>query len=260
MHKRECKKRAAEIFDEALFKQPPPNDECPICMLRLPIIAEDTNYYACCGKTLCMGCIHADRIENSRTICPFCRTPWPTSAREALERLKKRAEGDDADGMNTLGYYYCNGSGGLPRDDGKANKLFLRAGQLGHSKAYGNLASSYERGEGVEKDMMKAKHYWELAAMRGDAGSRYNLGVFEERTGNMSRAVKHWMLAAGAGYDESLKTIRGCFLKGHATKDDFEKALRAHKDAKDETKSDQREAAAAYYNEINSCNGGLEGK
>ena len=34
-------------------------------------------------------------------------------------------------------------------------------------------------------------------------------------------------------------------MNGHATKDDFEKALRAHKDAKDEMKSDQRDAAAA---------------
>ena len=32
-----------------------------------------------------------------------------------------------------------------------------------------------------------------------------------------------------------------------ATKDDFEKALRAHKEASDEMKSDQREAAAAFY-------------
>ena len=30
-HKRVCKKRAAEIFDEALFKQPPLNEDCPIC-------------------------------------------------------------------------------------------------------------------------------------------------------------------------------------------------------------------------------------
>jgi hypothetical protein len=36
-------------------------------------------------------------------------------------------------------------------------------------------------------------------------------------------------------------------MAGHATKDDFEKALRAHKDSKDEMKSEQREAAAAFY-------------
>jgi hypothetical protein len=55
------------------------------------------------------------------------------------------------------------------------------------------------------------------------------------------------VIAAGAGYDNSLTAIRQCFLNGHATRDDFEKALRAHKEAKDETKSDQRDAAAAFY-------------
>ena len=39
--------------------------------------------------------------------------------------------------------------------------------------------------------------------------------------------------------------IRLCFLNGHATKEEFERALRAHKDAKDEMKSDQRDAVAA---------------
>ena len=53
------------------------------------------------------------------------------------------------------------------------------------------------------------------------------------------------MISAGAGNKESLKEIRECFLKGHTTKDDFEKALRTHKEASDEMKSHQREAAAA---------------
>ena len=54
------------------------------------------------------------------------------------------------------------------------------------------------------------------------------------------------MISAGAGHDESLKGIRQCYMAGHATKDDFEKALRAHKEAQDDMRSDQREEAAAY--------------
>ena len=72
----------------------------------------------------------------------------------------------------------------------------------------------------------------------------------------MGRMVKHCMMtAAGAGYDwgrqvragfdESLDAIRHFFLDGHATKDDFEKALRAHKESKDEMTSVQRQEAAA---------------
>ena len=93
----------------------------------------------------------------------------------------------------------------------------------------------------------KAKYYYELAAMGGSITARHNLGACEKDAGNMDRAVKHWMIAAGAGCDKSLKAIRVCYLDGDATKDDFEKALRAHKEAKDEMKSEQREAAAAQY-------------
>jgi hypothetical protein len=34
-HKNACKRRAAELHDEALFR-PPPKEDCPICFLLLP--------------------------------------------------------------------------------------------------------------------------------------------------------------------------------------------------------------------------------
>ena len=49
-HKKACKKRAAELRDEALFKEPPPREECPICMLPLPLDAEKYSFKSCCGK------------------------------------------------------------------------------------------------------------------------------------------------------------------------------------------------------------------
>ena len=64
----------------------------------------------------------------------------------------------------------------------------------------------------------------------------------------MSRAVKHFMIAAGAGYDDSLKSIRDCFMQGHATKDELEKAQCSHKQAQDEMRSDQRDLAVRVWN------------
>ena len=58
-HKKECRKRAAELHEEALFKQPPINEDCPICFLRLPSMDTGWKYMSCCGKMLCSGCIHA---------------------------------------------------------------------------------------------------------------------------------------------------------------------------------------------------------
>ena len=71
----------------------------------------------------------------------------------------------------------------------------------------------------------------------------------------MDRALKHWTIAVAAGHDTSLKNIRICFLNGHVSKDDFERALRAHKEAADEMKSDQREAAAAAARSAQAAHG-----
>ena len=232
--------------DEELFKEPPPSVECPICFLPPPLDESQIQYRACCGKNICAGCVYADMKENNRTLCPFCRTPEPTSDSELIERMKERAGGDDSVAIYNLGCYYRDGGMGLRQNNNKANKLWIRAGELGYAAAYNNVGNSYRNGRGVERDVGKARYYFELAAMGGDVKARHNLGVLEKREGNMNRAVKHFAISAGAGDDESLTAIRKYFLNGHATKDDFEMALRVHKEAADEMKSDQREAAASF--------------
>ena len=246
MHKKECKQRAAELKDEALFKQPPPREECGVCLLTLPLSEREISYQMCCGKTICIGCIYGvAQTDGNRILCPFCRTPGVTSDGEAIERRNKRIEYNDAVAMNQLASYYDRGIAGFPRDYEKAMELWLRAGELGYAMAYYNIADSYRGGGGVERDMDKAKHYFELAAMGGHAVARHNIGCIEGGAGKMDRALKHYMIAAGAGCDDSLPIIRQLFMNGHATKNDFEKALRAHKEAKDDMMSDQREAALA---------------
>ena len=110
-----------------------------------------------------------------------------------------------------VGPYYFRGEIGLPQDQAKAVKLWLRAGELGHAAAYFNLGTAHDFGEGVKKDETKAKYYYELAALRGDAAARHNLGALEEEEGNISRAMTHWMISAGQGCDISLKVIRELF-------------------------------------------------
>ncbi|KAL7526243.1 hypothetical protein ACHAWF_001693, partial [Thalassiosira exigua] len=111
---------------------------------------------------------------------------------------------------------------------------------------YHNVAQSYLYGEGVERDMRKARYYWELAAEGGNVDSRYNLGVDEEKAGNYERAIRHFMISAGAGDDDSLVAIRNSYAQKLVTKDVFEKALRAHQKATDEMKSDRRDKAVEY--------------
>ena len=180
--------------------------------------------------------------------CPFCRVPLPESHKEIIERIKKRVEMDDANAICDLGCCYDQGIYGLPQDRAKALELWHRAGELGYASAYNNIGIAYYSCNGVERDMKKAKHYWELATMGGDADSRYNLGILEERVKNMSIAVKHHMIAVGCGYDRSLKKIREFYMNGHATKDDYARGLRAHQKYIDGIKSDQRDEAAEFDN------------
>jgi len=76
--------------------------------------------------------------------------------------------------------------------------------------------------------------------------SRYNIGLFEQQDkGNMDRALKHYKIAAGCGFSESLKQIQKLYASGYATKDDYMEALRAHQSCLVKIKSHQREKAAA---------------
>ena len=248
-HKKECRKRAAELHDEALFKQPPQLEDCQICLLRLPSLHTGYRYQSCCGKTICSGCIHAGATTGHDKLCPFCRAPAPTSDEENNKRVKKRIDLGDAQAMNVLGLNYNQGLHGLTQNHDKSLELWHRAAERGNAEAYHNIGCEYFNGEGVERDEKKAMHYWEQAAMNGNASSRFNLGNSEGIAGNRERALKHFMIAVGVGDDISMKTIQEMYKHGYATKDDYAQALKAYQAYLDDIKSDDRDKAAAYSQE-----------
>ena len=250
-HKKACKKRAAELHDEKLFKQPPPAEECPICFIRLPTLHTGRKYKTCCGKEICSGCSYAPVYDNQgnkvdEKKCAFCRTSYPTSKEEAVERLKKRVEVDDAIAIINLGSYYANGTNGYPQDMDKALELLHRAAELGYASADRSIGYAYDMGNGVEVDKKKAYHYYELAAMKGDLGARHNLGAMDIEAGNMDRATKHYMIAVrSSGYSKSLDGIKQMYSNGHATKEDYKRALQSYQTYLGEIKSVHRDKAAA---------------
>jgi TPR repeat protein len=107
------------------------------------------------------------------------------------------------------------------------------------------LSVMYHLGEGVEKDEEKKFYHLEEAAIGGHPKARHNLGYLEWKNGRLERAVKHWIIAANLGYDDSLYSLTHCYKDGMISKEDFAAALRAHQAAVDATKSPQREAAEA---------------
>ena len=233
-HKKECRRHAAELHDERLFNQPSPEEDCPLCFLTLPILNTGKTYMSCCGKMICSGCTYAPVYDDQGNVtaektCPFCRVVAPRTDEEAIEWNKKRAELDDPIAIYNLGCYYEKGRNEYRQDYTRALELYHQAGDLGYAQANSSIGYAYEVGQGVEVDKKKAIHYCELAAIRGCATARHNLGIEEENACNFDRALKHHIIAATGGYADSLNEIKELYSRGHATKEDYTKALQSTK-------------------------------
>jgi TPR repeat protein len=108
----------------------------------------------------------------------------------------------------------------------------------------------YRLGKGVEKDMEKAVYHWEKAAIGGHPDARHNLACTEERNGNMERAVKHLVIAANLGYEDSMKSLWMHYSAGNITKEELDATLRSHQAALDAMKSEQREIGEEVVKEF----------
>jgi tetratricopeptide (TPR) repeat protein len=248
-HEAMCKKRAAELRDEILFRQPESSDlgDCPICFLPLPIYtdSEKSVLMTCCIKIICKGCHYANALrelkERLEQTCPFCRHPVPTTKEEMETNKMKRVAANDPVAIREVGVKrYYEG------DYDSAFEYFTRAAGLGDVDAHHSLSVMYHEGQGVDKDEKKELYHLEEAAIAGNLFARYNLALIEGRNGRFDRAVKHFIIAANLGCDTSIQMLKEGYTGGLVSKEEFAAALRAHQAAVDATKSPQREAAAKF--------------
>ena len=241
-HAGKCRKRAAELRDELLFRQPESSHrgDCPICQLPFPLDINKCVYHSCCSKVACMGCVIAnmrrlkdERLEHS---CPFCRDVTLTS--DVKKMNMKRIQANDPSAICQAGTKRFNEGKFL-----ESIQHYSKAAELGDAEAHFKLAIMYRFGQGVEKDEKKEIYHLEEAAIKGHPDARYQLGITEGRKGREDRAEKHLIIAANLGHDQSLQTLKELYKTGSVSKEDFASTLRAHRDAVIATKSPQREAA-----------------
>jgi len=272
-HKKVCKLRAAEILcDEALFKDPPPKEDCPICFLPLPtrliccvslppatissvpiydfamaneeLAAEATEeYYTCCGKYICEGCIHSLRKSGNNWTCPFCKSEIDKTDEDEVEDLMKRVEVNDAGAMYVLGSNYYHGQLGLQQDRERAIELWTQAADLGSSKSHFHLGNEYHEGG----DSKKSNFHYEAAAMAGNEVYGFNLGCMEGRSRNIERAVKHWVIAASAGEYGAMHTLTKNFEQGWVSRDTIDSTLTAYNSSCAEMRSEARDTVIRIH-------------
>jgi hypothetical protein len=266
-HKKDCKLRAAELRDEALFKDPPSKEDCPICFLPMPSyliscvplppatistlpfydFARDhqelagkamDEYYPCCGKSICKGCVHSFAQSGNDDKCPFCNSSRDKTDEEDNEDLMKRAEVNDATSMNILAGCYQWGKAGFSQDHASAMELYTKSAELGCSKAHSHLGMIYCTGG----DLKKAKFHFEAAAMAGCEVARSNLGGLEAQSGNLERAIKHWTIAASAGHCIAMHNLLVYLKKGFVRRESIDSTLAAYNNSCAEFRSEARDA------------------
>ena len=269
-HKKVCKERAAELRDEALFKIPPPKDDCPICFLPMPrsvftcVSLPDAtlssvpihhfaianaglgdkdmeHYYSCCGKSVCKGCVHSFHVTGTENKCPFRNTELESNAAAGrrVEKITKRVEANDPASICMLAHYYLHGVGGFQQDHAMSKELYARAANLGYSKAHHYLGDVYYAGG----NMKKAKFHYEAAAMDGHEAARCNVGVIEAQSGNMERAVKHLTIAASAGQYIAMHSLTKFFEEGiGGSRESIDSILTAYNNSCSKMRSEARDA------------------
>ena len=273
-HKKLCKQRAAELRDEALFKDPPAKEDCPICFLPMPIELmccislppatiysvpihyfasaneahidlETDMYYPCCGKCICKGCVYTFCNSEQNGKCPFCTADQDgKTGEENVEDTMKRAEANDPVSMSILARKYYNGVLGVVQQDRtKAIELFTRSSELGYSDAHYNLAVYYYEGG----DKKKAKFHNEAAAMAGHEVARNWLACFEFQSGNIERAIKHWTIAASAGHYSAMFNLQVEFMKGAVSRESIDSILTSYNNSCAEMRSEARDATVRAH-------------
>jgi TPR repeat protein len=252
--------------DEALFKDPPPKEDCPICFRPMPVkliccvslppatilsvpiydIANENDklavlntevYHVCCGKSICEGCAYSLDQSGNDEKCPFCNSGGGKTDEENVDKLMKRVDVNDAASICLLATYYFGGVNSCPLDRTKAMELYTRAADLGYSKAHAHLGITYYDGG----DLTKAKFHFQAAAMAGHEEARVMMGVIELKVRNMERALKHFTIAASAGHYAAMNVMRTAFNDGLVSQESIDSILEAYNNSCAEMRSEARD-------------------
>ena len=110
---------------------------------------------------------------------------------------------NDAEAQSQLGTVYFYGLLGVEKNDVKAMHWYRMAADQGDANAQYNLGMMYKNGQGDAQDIGQAMRLFEMAANQGHANAQYNLGVMhsrDQREDRYSEAMKWYAMAAEQGH------------------------------------------------------------
>lgn len=233
----------AELVDVDLFAPIPPNEDCPICFLPLPLHYLETKFRLCCGKVMCGGC----HWSCGGRKCPFCNEEsLSISGQDKMSCFDKLMERGNQRAYMEMARNYCSGSY-VEKSYERCLDMCISAGQLGDAFAFLTIAWFYQGGFVVGKCEQKWRAFLEVAAKKGCAVGQDRLADLEMRIGSIDEAIRHWRVAASAGYQHAMDELMHVYREtGLLSKEDLDQTLCAFQQSNDEMKSENREKFRSF--------------
>ncbi|GGZ41802.1 SEL1-like repeat protein [Asticcacaulis endophyticus] len=117
---------------------------------------------------------------------------------KALVYYKEAALAGNADAQNAVGTYFYQGGDQIVKDDATARKWFEAAARQGQDDAMFNLGVMLMKGEGGDKDMVKAWVWFRLAQAKGHESAKAALTALEKRMTDADKAQALAILSPSA--------------------------------------------------------------
>ena len=244
-----------ETSDIDLFAPITEREECPICLLPLPIKEGQIVFMPCCGKDICKGCICKQKMNDVKNgtaheqKCAFCRQSPPNIVK-AIKKLMKK---NNPDAFMCMAFKHKLGEDGVLQSDTKALEMFIRAAELGHANAFEKLGYHYQCGIAVEQNISKAMEFYEVGAKKGSVNAHGMLAIFQERIGNINEGIEHKKVLASAGDQDSMDGLMKMYKGKLLSKEDMTITLRAFQASSHAMKSKDRDAASKVLGEFAIC-------
>ena len=249
----------AETADIDIFAPLPESEECPICLLPLPLDLNETSFNPCCGKTICFGCIYKNMLREKTNgdpskigLCAFCRQPI-IHDKNYIKRIRKLMKNNNPESYLHMAERYRSGKGVL-QSDTKSVEMYIRAAELGNANAFGYIGDDYRKGVVVEQSASKSLEFFELSAKKGSIQARRELARFHGVNGDMQVCMKHLKVIASAGDQDAMGDLMRAYKEKLIAKEELTHTLRACQASQNEMKSEDRDEAKLFNKETDSDN------
>ncbi|MCO5230390.1 MAG: sel1 repeat family protein [Chitinophagales bacterium] len=100
----------------------------------------------------------------------------PLDFAKAIMYFSKAAELGDLESYEAIGSIYGTGGGNVKQDYQEAFSWYLKGAEKGNETCMGRVGVMYHKGEGVQKNIAKAKEWLQKAADAGNDDAEFYLG------------------------------------------------------------------------------------